>query len=248
MQILSKAYKNKPCVYCQERLSTEPDHVIARDFFSEEHRHGIPKVPSCSVCNGIKSELENYAMTIFPFGSMHPEAKSMLEEKVRRRLNKNKKLKQYLGNELERVRARSEHNLICPTSSFPIDLSKLILLFQMIVKGLIFHHWKVYFPSDYIIRIMTLTSDGLLIFKEQILILSKGFHVQNELGNKAFYYQGTRGGADPAFTAWHLSFYGNLNIGSPDETDVMESAYICAMTGSRSIEPLIDRFLNIGAT
>ena len=172
----------------------------------------------------------------------------MLGEKVALRLNKNKKLKSYLAKELERVWARSEHDLIFPTSSFPIDFEKLIPLFQMIIKGLIFYHWKAYVPSDYIISIMTLTSEGLSLFKERILALSKGFHVQKKIGNGAFYYQGTRGSADPAFTAWYFSFYGNLNIGSPDENNVMESAHICAMTGPKSIESLVDRFLNIGAT
>lgn len=243
---MSKAYKNKPCVYCQKRVSTEPDHVIAREFFKKNHRAGIPKVPSCSVCNSLKSEIENYAMTIFPFGLIHSEARAMLGDKVARRLNKNKKLKSFLGKKTERVWAPSEHDLVFPTSSFPIDFEKLIPLFQMIVKGLIFYHWKAYVPSDYIIRIMALTSEGLLLFKENILTLSQDFHVQKQIGNEAFYYQGTRGSADPAFTAWHFSFYGNLNIGSPDENNVMESAHICAITGPKNIGPLVDRFLNIG--
>jgi hypothetical protein len=245
---LSKAYKNKPCVYCQERVSTEPDHVIAREFFLEDHRSGIPKVPSCSVCNVLKSKMENYAVTIFPFGSIHSEARAMLGDKVARRLDKNKKLKSFLGKELERVWAPSEHDLVFPTSSFPIDFEKLIPLFEMIAKGLIYYHWKAYVPSDYIIRIMTLTSEGLLFFKKNMLTLSQDFHVQQKIGNEVFYYEGTRGSADPAFTAWHFSFYRSLNIGSPDENNVMEPAHICAMTGPKNIESLVDRFLNIGAT
>lgn len=44
---MSKAFKGKTCVYCGGTdMSSTEDHVFARQFFPEERRAGLPKVPA----------------------------------------------------------------------------------------------------------------------------------------------------------------------------------------------------------
>jgi hypothetical protein len=116
----------------------------------------------------------------------------------------------------------------------------------MIVRGLIWHEWCAYVPNEYVIRVMSIGADGLHHFREQVLSLSPGLGVHRSFANGAFNYTATRGSKDSGFTAWHISFYGRLNmVGDQGESD--DPASICAVTGPKSIEPLVHRFLRIGS-
>lgn len=65
---MSKKYKGKLCAYCGRADADTADHVFAKEFFLPPHRDNLPKVPTCSRCNGHKSKLEHYAVAVLPFG------------------------------------------------------------------------------------------------------------------------------------------------------------------------------------
>ena len=86
----SKKYIGKQCAYCgRDGISKTADHVFAQQFFVEKDRQGLPKVPSCNDCNGSKSTLENYALTVLPLGSRHCDARAYSEANIERRLRRN---------------------------------------------------------------------------------------------------------------------------------------------------------------
>ena len=78
-----KSFKGKLCVYCAESRCGDADHVFAREFFPQDDRSNIPKVPSCHRCNNLKAALERYATCVLPFGSRHPAAVKIVAEKCR---------------------------------------------------------------------------------------------------------------------------------------------------------------------
>ena len=57
---MSKKYKGKICAYCGTATADTEDHVLARQFFTEDEHGNLPKAPACSVCNNEKSKLEHY--------------------------------------------------------------------------------------------------------------------------------------------------------------------------------------------
>ena len=80
-----KSFKGKVCAYCAASVCESADHVFAREFFPQDDRGNTPKVPACNRCNNIKAELERYATCTLPFGSRHPTAVKVMEEKMPRR-------------------------------------------------------------------------------------------------------------------------------------------------------------------
>jgi hypothetical protein len=106
-------------VYCGERESTTPDHVWGRGFCLEQYRDNLPQVPACGKCNGEKSTLEHYLMTVLPFGCQHRDSQATLKTLVPKRLEKNAKLFRelqigYIGDNCPCGRIRSS---LCSSTS-----------------------------------------------------------------------------------------------------------------------------------
>ena len=96
----SKKYKKKLCVYCRNSISATADHVFPREIFQPDQRSMLPKVPSCINCNNEKSILEQYLLSVLPFGATHSNAEKALAVDTKKRLAKNKKLHKKLKLEL----------------------------------------------------------------------------------------------------------------------------------------------------
>jgi hypothetical protein len=126
---MSKKFRNKVCAYCGERASTS-DHVIAREFFPEHLRGGLPKVPACTVCNGAKSRLEHYLVTILPLGGEHIAAAEGVK-RLGTRLEKNARLERELRTG---IRMRGDG---CATLPFRREDLKEFSAF--LVRGLVCH-------------------------------------------------------------------------------------------------------------
>lgn len=233
---MSKKYKGKICVYCASRESTSPDHVIAREFFPENQRANLPKVPSCAICNGNKSSLEHYATALFPFGSLHESAKNMLKDTAPKRLAKNLKLKRELQGKMDRIWLKSSSGLILPTMTLPINGEKLMQLFSMIVRGLFWHNWNSVIPNNYFVKVYTLNLRGLIFFHDNLLSKAPGNLKEEILGNGIFRYICTRSDGDPYISVWQMSFYnGIMMTGSTDEP-----LFICSLTGPEEDEDTTD--------
>lgn len=228
---MSKKYKGKTCVYCAERESTCSDHVIAKEFFPEDKRANLPKVPSCAICNNTKSKLEHYATTVLLFGSRHVDAIDMLKKVAPKRLNKNLKLKREIQNKMERTWIKSKENLILPTRMVPISRNELIQLFSMIVRGLYWHNWKLILPADYLVEILTINLQGLIEFRDGLPLNNSSNSVQDNFGNGVFYYRGIKADDDPFISAWELFFYNGMMIAGQGN----QLVFFCGLTGPKEM-------------
>lgn len=227
---MSKKYKGKTCVYCTVNKSTCPDHVIAREFFPVKQRADLPKAPSCDACNSSKSELEHYATTVLLFASQHADAQDMLKKLAPKRLNKNLKLKRELKNKSERIWVKTSSELIVPSMIVPIKGDSLKQLFSMIIRGLYWHNWETILPADYKVEILTINFQGLLEFRENILLDTTNV-IQHNLGDGVFHYRYIKADDDPGISAWEMYFYNGINIVGQGN----QAVFFCGLTGPEDI-------------
>jgi len=183
---VSRDFKGQPCVYYINNLSTRKgDHIFAREFFLPSRRHNLPKAPACMQCNNEKSKLENDLTSILPFGGRHIDARSNLEL-VPKRLDKNAKLRRLLATGRRRVWSKEKSDLYVPTVTLPIKQGCIEQLFGFIVKGLVWHHWRIYLPAECVVKVTALTQDGEEAFEQRILNREGHPYVSIDLGNGTF--------------------------------------------------------------
>ena len=133
---MSKKYNGKLCVYCAKNKNTQTEHVFAREFFHVDDRRDLdlPKVPACSTCNGEKSRLEHYALSVLPFGGRHAAARANLETRVPKRLEANAPLARDLFQGIGRTWVKNSSGLVLPRMTFPLDIDRLKPLFVFVAK------------------------------------------------------------------------------------------------------------------
>jgi hypothetical protein len=134
---ISKKYKGKICVYCQERPSIrQGDHVFSRELFLESERANLIKVPVCDKCNNDKSKYEHYLTSLLPFGGLHVDAKEHMSTLVPQRLERNQKLKRDLGAGMGYVTRADENGNEIRVLTVPFSGEIYTGLFEFIVKAL----------------------------------------------------------------------------------------------------------------
>lgn len=227
---MSKKYKGKICVYCVEAESTSTDHVFARKFFLEADRTGLPQVPSCDPCNRAKSTLEHYLVSVLPFGARHSGARNNLEL-VPGRLAKNKKLHREIAAGWRQVLIKQD-DIYLRTATVPTDPSRIEELFGLIVRGLIWWHWKTYLTCDHFVQVWALTDAGERLFEQHLFGKHAANQVACDLGDGTVCYEGKQG-VEPEITAWRIAMYGGLQFGDSQNPDECSSA-IYAITGPNS--------------
>lgn len=187
-------FKDILCAYCGEQLSTKTgDHIFARAFFVNDisRRGDLPKAPACDKCNNEKSQLEQYLTLILPFGGRHPDAQDNLELQVPPRLKKNRQQHSSLKNEMNDIYVK-ENGLYVRTTALPLNVDKLFELIKYAVKGLMWHHWKIYLDSRCRIEVMGVDS----AFREAcgcFLTSEQQCQVTNNLGQGTVRYKGIKG-------------------------------------------------------
>jgi len=236
---MKKALRGSLCAYCGECPATTEDHVIGRNFFPVHLRSNLPKVPACSDCNGRKSNYE-HAMAVFPFGSEHPSAQDMLRSKVKRRLEENHRLHRQIQQGQKDVDIINPDGSTATTIAIPFDNEQTLNLFNMIIRGLLWHHWGSPLPSSHVIRLFWLTDQKLGLFKKFILNLSPDQFQNVSLANGTFWYQFTRNPDDPFFTAWILGIYDILNVCGVDDHGQLLRYHVAALTGPQEINRIAD--------
>jgi hypothetical protein len=237
---MKKALRDSLCAYCGERPATTEDHVIGRNFFPVHLRGNLPKVPACSNCNGRKSNYERYAMAVFPFGSEHHAAQDILRTKVKLRLEKDQRLLRQLQQSQKDVTVVNRDGSTGTTFAIQLKDEQTLNLFDMIIRGLLWHHCRSPLPSSHVVRLFWLTDDELGLFKKFILGLSPDQFQNVSLANGAFWYQFTRNPDDPFFTAWILGVYGILNICCVVDNKRLLRSHIAALTGSQDVNRIAD--------
>lgn len=213
---MSKRFKDKLCIYCLRNPSTRMgDHVFARECFMKDRRDNLPKVPACESCNNEKSQLEHYLTAVLPFGGRHPDASANLNDMVPDRLARNRRLHRELAEGSERAMVEVTAGMALAALTVPFDGQILERLFHLIVKGLAFHHWGAALGGQHGVRAITITPAGQRAF-DDFFNLSARQHVDVDLGNGTFRYEGKQGDY-PELTVWRFSVYGGLVMaGDPD--------------------------------
>jgi hypothetical protein len=169
---MSKKFKGKPCVYCQERPSIKQgDHVFSRELFLESERANLIKVPSCDECNNEKSKFEHYLTVLLPFGGRHTDAKDNLSTLVSPRLDKNLKLKRELEAGMKYVWSKDQNGGLIRNLTVPIDIDRFTGLFKYLVKALSWHHWDTYIRKDSVVFTTALTKFGVEMFHQHLFSL-----------------------------------------------------------------------------
>lgn len=230
---MSKKYIGKLCVYCGTKKSTAGDHVIAREFFPADCRHGIPKVPACDECNTRKSNLEQYLMTVLPFASNHPVAQRVMSEKGASRLAKNQKLRREICSGTERVWVTHDSGLIVPTISIPFNPEKASEYFGLVSQGLLFHHWRHIIGGDYMSVAHALTEYGAKEIRSRFWPPRASRVINHTYAKGAFRYKGRNSFEAPGRSVWLIQIYGGLGMRGSGRDAGHAAELFFAMTGLR---------------
>jgi hypothetical protein len=201
---MSKKYKGEICVYCGAKPADTADHIFARGFFLEHRRRNLPKAPACADCNGIKSSLEHYLQPVLAFGGRHADAAENLGIEARRKLEKNGKLFRQLASQYQET-------------SVLLDWDKVVSLFNLVARGLMWHHWKVYLDNQ-THSLTVVTAVDFPVIDDLISQTKSERRVNVDLGNRTVVYQGAQTYDDPQSTLWKLSIYGGLEVGDGRRT------------------------------
>ncbi len=222
---MSKKFKGKQCVYCESGQSTKSgDHIFPRKLFIERRRDNLPKVPCCKKCNDKKSRLEHYLLTILPFGARHADALENLTSQVPGRLDQNISLHKKLYQDQGIEYISNGGKLLLPNRSIPIDVNKLIELFNYIARALANIHFNIRILDDEL-TISSIDFDNIELFLNG-KVKNK---VSNDLGNGTAVYTGVQAIDNDKVTAWEFSIYGGLQIGR------QAARKIVSFTGPRKI-------------
>lgn len=204
---MSKKFKDKICVYCNDGKSTKSgDHIFPRKLFLERRRGDLPKVACCQKCNNKKSQLEHYLLTILPFGATHEDAIENLSSLVPGRLAQNISLHEKLYNRQSIEYVKNENGVIEPYMSLPFNSSKLIELFNFISRALTFHHFSVKIDeNDLAISAVGYNIDSFIKGKAKN-------RIDVNLGNGTVVYKGVQALDNEKITAWEFYIYGGLKV------------------------------------
>jgi hypothetical protein len=216
----SKKYSRKACAYCgRDGVSKTADHVVARQFFLASDRKNSLKVPACEDCNGLKSKLESYVLTVLPLANRHCDAKAYSEENIERRLKRNADVRsQLLSLQHSGLWERQPNGVLVPIIAVDVDQEQIRDLFAFIVKGLFMFHWGVplnekWMPDVAIIRPHV---EGL-VWSKIIGTMGPNLEVvRGNLGRGTFVYAGTRSLTLRWYSLWQFTVFGGLQFGNAD--------------------------------
>ena len=233
---MSKRFKGKLCVSCAGAKSTTADHIISRGFFLISDRSNLPQAPACNTCNNEKSRLEHYVTSLLPFGGRHSNAQTNLATMVPKRLRKNAKLHRKLTQETGTAWSEEGAGLVVPVMTVPFDSRRFETLFSFIVKGLAWHHWGIYLTSKHFAKAMMVSKAGEGVFDQMFFSRSVRDHVNVNLGNGTFVYEGVQDFECPELTVWRLSIYGGVRMGGDPTAPGQYSSLVGVVTGPKSVQ------------
>lgn len=202
----SKKYRGKPCVYCRERLSSDGDHVICREFFPINRRSDLPKVPACKQCNNEKSLLEHYLTAVLPFGARHGDAHDVIEM-TPARLAKNRALHERLALGLRHLLRSRDGGPWELDMTLPLDGQAVEKHFEYVVRGLAWYHWEVELGAPHFVRAAFLAQGGRQHFDKFFAGATRA-RVESSLAGGGFRYEGIQAQDNASLTLWRMSLYG----------------------------------------
>ena len=213
---MPRGFQNHPCAYCVSGLSTRTgDHVFARNFFTEEQRGNLPKVPACVQCNHEKSTLEHYLASALPFGGRHADAQEALN-RVGDRLAQNARLHQELAEGAQ-------------DGAIPFRGEALTNFMAFVVRGLLCYHWNVRVGDEHGVRVIHPT----LAAEEAFELYLRGNprrRVDENLGNGTVRYVGLQIADYDQLSLWKIWMYGGVQLSGHQAGAADSSTSVIALT------------------
>lgn len=206
---MGKKFRDKTCVYCGGPSSTG-DHVVARAFFPEELRGGLPQVPACLTCNNKKSDLETYLVAVLPVAGNHIAASQLLED-TRRRIQRNAKLVR------EMVEGFEAYSPVATEDAHATHFRgrKLIEYAAYVGRGLLYYHFGTVLSPEHESKGLAIDASGQkhfdVMFKQLRNVTNT---VNNSLAGGALEYRGFVAAEDSQVSAWQVRLYGGVNLGT----------------------------------
>lgn len=96
------------------------------------------------------------------------------------------------------------------------DADALVSLFEMIVRGLVFHHWQDYLPPEFGVKARALPRDIAMPALDLFRVANHGGHVTGNIGDGAFLYQGIRTADNPNASLWRFRIMGGIRLRASD--------------------------------
>lgn len=246
---MSKKYKGKLCVYCQERPSiTQGDHVFSRELFLIPERNNLIKVPAWDVCNNKKSQIEHYLTTILPFGGMHVDAKENLTTLVPSRLEKNQRLMRELNEGIEYLWIKGKDGFPVRKMTIPIDGDRYMAIFDYIIRALSWYHWNSYIRSESAIYSMNLSQFGEEFFEKYFFSLNASNRIDNEIGDKTIVYEGAQASDNDQITIWRFEIYNGLKVSDGQDKGFNESSCVGSISGPPRLVNKVIQSVGINST
>jgi hypothetical protein len=205
---MKNRFKGKTCIYCAvPEYSEDGDHVLCRQFLLERHRGDPAKVPACKACNGRKGALEQYLTTLMLFGGRHADATESLESMGPKRLRGNLKLTRELATGIEYAPPIDSTGHVSMT--VPFDSEQLRELYEMIARGLAWHHWALLPPPESVnVYGWFASPEGKVIF-DQIFPHDVRRRVTRKVGGAFLYDGGTGQGCRTIHRLAHVAVRGS---------------------------------------
>jgi len=209
---MSKKYIGKECAYCG-KPSVTGDHVVAREFFPEDARDGLPQVPACAACNGAKSSLEHHLATVLPIAGLDDAAAHGRAQKLVRRLDKNRALERTLQDSFNRL------DDVAGDGRRAVEFDQVPLLQYMawVARGLSWYHFEVRIDEDTKVSVRFEKQDRLIGAANFIQALDTGRRAEGHFANGALCYQGVLINASEKITFWYIRIYSGLYFGWFDD-------------------------------
>lgn len=227
---MSKRFRNKKCVYCNQRDSTRTgDHVFPRALFLVNRRDNLPKVPCCTKCNHQKSRLEINLLTILPFGAIHSDALENLTTNVPKRLEKNVRLHKKLRASMSQTFIKNNSGILEPTMTVELDMRQLFELFNYITKALAYFHFNIRINSSHFVN--SLNANPIL---NNFFNGAAQNHTQQDLGSRTIWYRGIQAKDNEFLTIWEYRIYGGLHFLDQLSGDI--NSYTCRTEAQDKID------------
>jgi hypothetical protein len=116
--------------------------------------------------------------------------------------------------------------------TLPLDSERLVRYFEMVVKGLAWHHWNLLFTPDHIVQASFVTDAGAKLLANLFAAKAKS-RIKEYLGGGAFVYEAAQSAECDHFTVWRMSLYGIEASGDP-KAPLERTSDAYAITSPRS--------------
>jgi len=127
-----------------------------------------------------------------------------------------------------------------PTSMMAFKGEKLQELMKYVARGLAWHHWKVYVPSDIPVKSMILTEIGNAAWVEMVNRMLLGGTVYEHLGRGTVVYEGAQSPDTPEVTIWVVSMYGGMVFSDGQAREKGDSStWLWMITGVPGLDDVV---------